>query len=182
MRCAALLAVLVLAGCRIERSPSGRPPGPITSADTLAQIEEDSIGAARVEAAVRGYYGFLGARDWPGLREMFWPGATITVRTSEGRRSARLAVLTVDEFLRQALNGRDRLPPRIEIERSRISSYAEFADAWVVWNSPAARRRAAPVARGLDAFHFIRRGDRWRIVSVLTTRESADQPLPAAGR
>ena len=182
MRSAALLAVLVLAGCRIERSPSGRPPGPITSADSLAQLEEDSIGAARVEAAVRSYYDFLGARDWPQFRESFWPGATITVRTPEGRRTARLAVLTVDEFLRQALNGRDRLPPRIEIERARTLAYAEFADAWVTWNSPAARRRAAPTARGLDAFHFVRRGDRWRIVSILTTRESPDQPLPPAGR
>jgi hypothetical protein len=180
MRPVVLFALLVLAACRIERSPSGRPPGPITAADTLAQIEEDSISSARVEAAVRSYYRVLRERDWPALRERFWPGATITVRTPEGRRAAHLAVLTVDEFLRQTMNGRERLPGPIEVERVRIVSYTEFADAWIVRRAALSRRRGAASERGLDAFHFVRRGDQWRIVSVLTTRESPDQPLLTA--
>jgi hypothetical protein len=177
MRRAALVAVLLLTACRIEKAPSGRPPGPITAADTLRQIEEDSISAARVEAAVRAYYASLDARDWPVVREGFWPGATITSRAVEGRRASPLAVLTVDEYLRQTLNGKDRLPSGILVERAHVSSYAEFAAAWVVWRTVAPRRRAAATVRGLDAFHFARRGGQWRIVSILTTRESPDQPL-----
>jgi hypothetical protein len=179
-----VVLLIVFAACRIEKAPSGRPEGSeVTAADTLARLEEDSIGVARVEAVVRQYYQRLGARDWPAFRELFWPGATITVRTvAERQRTAQVAVLTMDEFLRQTLNGRDRLPPRVEVEQARVNTYTEFADAWVVWRGAASRRRTAPVPRGLDAFHLVKRGGQWRVVSVLTTRESPAFPLLAAPR
>lgn len=182
MRRAVSAVVLVVLACRIERAPSGRPTGPATAADTLAQVEQDSVAGAQVEAVVRRYYARLAARDWRAVRENFWPGATITTRAAPGDGiGPRVAVLSVDEFLRQAMNGRDRLPASVFLEHRHVNAYEEIADAWVIWRALAVRPRAGP-QRGLDAFHLVERGGQWRIVSVLTARETPQHPLLAPQR
>jgi hypothetical protein len=176
----AVLVSFVLLGCRIEKAPSGRPAGPLAVVDSLAQIERDSASAARVEAAVRDYYQRLAAHDSARVREAFWPGATVAVRTA-ATGQARLSVLPAEEYVRQVMSGRDRLPPSgLRVVHAHVTTYEEFADAWVIWEDrPAGRRTAGPPARGLDAFHFARRDGRWRIVGVMAARETPGRPILA---
>lgn len=56
-RALAAAALLFLAACRIERAPSGRPPGSArTAADSLTRVEQDSASADLVRAALRAHY------------------------------------------------------------------------------------------------------------------------------
>lgn len=187
MRRLVLLALIVLTACRIERASSGRPPGELTEADSLAQVEQDSSLAADVQAALRHYYARLTARDWPSLRRTFASSATVTTRgTPPGERTERLWVQTADDFVRRGPEGPGRMAVFNErMLHAHVTGYGDLADAWVVYE-----RRWGPGhdsvrgIRGIGAFHLYRESGVWRIVSLTTTVEVPGRPLlpPAPAR
>ena len=180
MRTAPLVALLCVAACSIERAPSGRPPGPPTAADSLARLEADSAAYQQVTAALRVYYQRFSARTWSAFRESFWPGATITTRWRRpGERGPRVVVTPLDEFIRQAPNGPDRLAVFSEsMVHAQVRSYGDLADAWVVYRARFGERRdSVRVFHGVDAFHLMRHDGQWRIVGLTFTAEQPGRPL-----
>lgn len=185
MRRLLLLAVLPMLACRIEHAASGRPPGPPTEVDSLAQIEQDSSLVAGVQATLRLHYDRYAARDWRGFRRTFWPGATIGLRgTPPGERGERVWLQTVDDFARHQGEGPIRPPPIGErVLHMHVSGYGDVADAWVVAERHAVSRRdSLRMVRGIDAFHLVREGTEWRIVSLTFTPEDPAHPLVLPAR
>lgn len=181
----AVAGCLLFAACRLEQAQSGRLPGPPTAADSLDRIEQDSALTAGVQAALRDYYGRLGARDWRAVREAFLPGATVASKvTPPGERAERVALQSADEYVRRAAEGPGRM--NIFAERmlhSHVTGYGDVADAWVLRERRSGKTRdSVRVQRAVDAFHLFRDRSGWRIANLSTTPEIASRPLVAPPR
>jgi hypothetical protein len=168
---AALALTLVVASCRLERAPSGRPGGGFTP-------EPDSAASAEVYAAIRGYYAALTSRDWRLLGSHFWPRATITtVRATADDTVPRVRTLTIEEFVA----GAGTAQPAVfadEALRANIVTYGPLADAWVTYHARVGATAPTAVSRyGIDAFHLMRLGGRWRIVSLAFQNEVPGEPI-----
>lgn len=172
--------LLVLAACRIEKAASGRPPGPPTLVDSLAQVEVDSTLRAGVEASLRLYYARFSARDWRAFRRSFWSGATITTRwTPPGERRSRVWTQSVEEFVRRAPEGPGRMAVFSErMLHAHVTGYGDLANAWVVYEGRwGPTRDSVRTVRGIDAFTLYREGGEWRITAMAFTPEQPGRPL-----
>lgn len=171
----AVLAVLaVLASCRLERAPAGHPGGGYA-------VEPDSAMNVEVNAALREYYAALSARNWKRLGRSFLPRATITdLRQAPGEAAALPHTVTIEEFVARA--GRVRASSFLdEPLHATIVTYGPLADAWVTYRARIGVRKDAVVTRlGIDAFHLMRVGGRWRIAGLAFQNEIPGQPIASA--
>jgi hypothetical protein len=133
-----------------------------------------------VESALRAYYERASARDWRAVRGAFLQGATVAAKwTPPGERGERLAIQSVDEFVRREAEG----PGRLAFYATRpvhvhVTGYGDVADAWVLRESRAGRARdSLRTTRGVDAFHLFRDRAGWRITSLSVTSELPSRPL-----
>lgn len=185
MRIARFLPLaLTLTACgkmvRFERAPSGRPPGARTVAESLAAVEQDSAAAAEVREALRAYYARLSARDWLLFSQSFWRGGIITTKwMPPGEPAERVYVQTIDDFIRRAPQGPDRLAVFSEEPvRMDVVTYGSLANAWVVYRARfGATRDSVETHFGIDAFHLMRHRDEWRIASLTFANEVPGRPL-----
>jgi hypothetical protein len=166
-----LALVLVVSACRLERAPSGRPGGGYA-------LEPDSAASAEVYAVVRGYYAALTSRDWRLLGSHFGPRATIaTVRGTPDDTVPRLRTLTIEEFVAGAGQAQ-AVVFADEALRANIVTYGALADAWVTHHARVGARAQTVVSRyGIDAFHLMKVGGRWRIVSLAFQHEVPGEPI-----
>ena len=167
----ALALVLILSGCRLERAPSGRPGGGYGP-------EPDSTASAEVYTAIRGYYAALTSRDWGLLGNHFWPRATITtVRVAPNDTLLRVRTLTIEEFIAGA--GKAQIEVFAdEALRANIVTYGALADAWVTYHARVGATAQTVVSRyGIDAFHLMKLGGQWRIVSLAFQNEVPGAPI-----
>ncbi len=167
----AAAVLLALAACRIERAPAGHPGGGYA-------VEPDSMASAEVSAALRAYYASLSSRDWRRVGSHFLPRGTITdVVRSPGDTAERSRTIGVEEFAAQA--GRARaLGFTDEAMHASIVTYGPLADAWVTYRSRIRVRRDSTVTRfGVDAFHLVKVGGRWRIAALTFQNELPGQPI-----
>ncbi len=167
----ALLALLALSACRIERAPAGRPGGGYA-------VEPDSVASAEVYAALHGYYATLSSREWRRVADRFLPGATVTDLVSVAGDSApRPRILGLEEYLVRA--GRARwLGFTDEPMHVTIVSYGHLADAWVTYRASTRVRRDSMMTRyGLDAFHLVKTAGRWRIAGLASQDELPGLPI-----
>lgn len=176
----ALLGVLAVASCRIERAPSGRPGGPAVAASAA-----DSVASAEVYAALRLYYARLTSRDWTVLAESFWPQATITTIMRPAADSAeRVHTIAIEDFVALATrHGIHDCPASFsdEIARANVVTYGPLADAWVTYRARCGVTRDSTASHyGMDAFHLMMHGGEWRVTGLAFTMETTDQPLGRA--
>jgi len=168
---AALALVLVLSACRLDRAPSGRPGGGYAP-------EPDSLASAEVYAAIRGYYAALTSRDWRLFGSHFWPRATITtVRALPDDTVPRVQILTIEEFVAGAGKAQAEVFAD-EALRATIVTYGALADAWVTSRARVGAGAGTVVNRyGIDAFHLMKLGGQWRIVSLAFQNEVPGDPI-----
>ena len=149
------LGLLLAVGCRIEdHTPTG-----------TRQDEE------AVEALVARYARTLSARDWGGVRALFWPDATysgpLVLATGNGHQSVPVDLAL--GVLARRIEG--LAPGRFDVRVLR-SDYRQDGDLAAVW---LLTRRPLPVAGSVRAGEWIehlvlRRIDgEWRILSVAAT-------------
>ena len=165
------LGTLALPACRIERAPAGHPGGGYA-------VEPDSMASAEVSAALRAYYAGLSSRDWRRLGSHFLPRATITdlVRSPDDT-AQRSRTIGIEEFVARA--GRARaLGVTDEAMHASIVTYGPPADAWVTYRARIRVRRDSTVTRfGIDAFHLVKVGGRWRIAALALQDELPGLPI-----
>jgi Putative lumazine-binding len=168
---AVLTLVLVFSACRLERAPSGRLGGGYTP-------EPDSAASAEVYAAIRSYYAALTSRDWRLLGEHFWPRATIaTVRRAPDDTVPRVRTLTIEEFVAGAGKASVEVFAD-EALRANVVTYGALADAWVTSHARVGATAQTGVSRyGIDAFHLMKLGGQWRIVSLAFQNEVPGDPI-----
>jgi hypothetical protein len=167
----ALAAALALCACRIERAPAGRPGGGYA-------VEPDSVATAEVYAALRAYYATLTSRDWKLLGSHFLPRGTISdLPAAPGDSAVRARTVGIEEFVARA--GRAHAVGfSDEPLRASIVTYGSLADAWVTYRARVRVTTDSTVTRfGIDAFHLMRLGGRWRIASLAFQNEVPGQPI-----
>jgi hypothetical protein len=166
-----LAAFLALSSCRLERAPAGHPGGGYA-------VEPDSVASAEVYAALHAYYTTLSSRDWRRVGAHFLPHGTITDLMAMPGDSARgPRTLGVEEFVARA--GRTRALGLIdEPMHASIVTYGPLADAWVTYRSRVRVRKDSTVTQfGVDAFHLMKVGGRWRIAGLAFQNEIRGQPI-----
>ena len=166
-----LVLALAVTACRLERAPAGRPGGGYG-------VEPDSAAGAAVYVVIRGYYAALTSRDWRLLGSSFWPRATITtVRATPHDTVPRVRTLTIEEFVA----GAGAAPAEVfsdEAMRANIVTYGALADAWVTYHARVGATTQTVVSRyGIDAFHLMKVGGQWRIVSLAFQNEVPGAPI-----
>jgi hypothetical protein len=162
----ALATAVLVAACTIQSRPPTREP---------AGNASEAVEAARTEAEVRAvllrYYVDLTARDWPAVREHFWPaGAYATVWQPPGQPRALVEIVPVDTFIARAPQGPDSKP--IFEERLTdvvVRSYGNLAQAWATYTARFGEPGNVATWEGIDAFTLLRHDGTWRIVSLSYT-------------
>ena len=167
----ALVLLAATASCRVERAPAGRPGGGYA-------VEPDSEASAAVHAAVRDYYAALTAHDTSRLAGIFLPGAVVAdVVSAAGDTAPRPRAIGLAEYLARVGRGRARDVADEPVHAS-IVSYGDLADAWVTYRVRMRVAGESTVTRfGVDAFHLLRVGGRWRIAGLATQAEVPGQPI-----
>jgi hypothetical protein len=162
----AVLGLVALCSCRIERAPTGRPGGAPAATDSLASTE--------VVAALRQYYVRMSARQWEPLQRCFWPRASITAILGGAVRT-----VTIEEAIKTAPANRTCPVSRSdEIVHATVTAYGPLADAWVTYRARCGVVRDSVTTHyGIDAFHLMKHEGEWRIASLTFTSEVAGQPL-----
>ena len=154
LRLAALgLGLLVAAGCRIEdRTPTG------------TRKDED-----RIQQLISRYARSLSARDWSGVRSLFWQDGSYAGPIGPGAPTDYHQAVSIDAALRvldRWLRGAERKNFDVRVLRTDLRQEGDLAAVWVV-----TRRRvpAGPTFSERDWIeHVVLRridGD-WRILSV----------------
>jgi len=118
-------------------------------------------------------------RDWDRYRDLFLDGAMISMAIKSPRAPGIMAA-TTEELIEQTeanygSTGFHEIPLIVDV--------AEFGALAVVTNSFEVKLRrddAEPLMRGLNHFQLLNDGERWWIVSNISTVESGDWKLPAA--
>ncbi len=118
-------------------------------------------------------------RDWDRFRELFLEGAMVSMAV-RSPRAPGIIVATPEELIQQtesnyASTGFHEIPLVYQVE--------EFGAMALVSNSFEVKLRrddAAPLMRGLNHFQLLHDGERWWIVSNISTVETGDWKLPPA--
>ena len=154
LRLAALcIGVLVAGACRIEdRTPTG------------TRRDED-----RIQHLISRYARNLSARDWPGVRSLFWQDGTYAGPLGPGAPTTYHQAVSIDAALRVLdgwLQGAEPRNFEVRVLRTDLRQEGDLAAAWVV-----TRRRTPSGSTSTERDwieHVVLRridGD-WRILSV----------------
>ncbi|HEV8453469.1 MAG TPA: nuclear transport factor 2 family protein [Gemmatimonadales bacterium] len=154
LRLAALcVGILVAGGCRIEdHTPTG------------TRRDED-----RIQHLISGYARSLSARDWTGVRSLFWQDGTYAGPLGPGAPTNYHQAVSIDAALRvldRWLQGAERRNFDVRVLRTDLRQEGDLAAAWVV-----TRRRTPSGSTSTErdwVEHVVLRridGD-WRILSV----------------
>jgi hypothetical protein len=164
LRLAALgLGILIAAGCRIEdRTPTG------------TRRDED-----RIQQLISRYARNLSARDWSGVRSLFWQDGSYAGPIGPGAPTDYHQAVSIDAALRVLdswLRGAERRNFDVRVLRTDLRQEGDLAAVWVV-----TRRRvpAGPTFNERDWIeHVVLRridGD-WRILSVAAVSAPRGSP------
>jgi hypothetical protein len=154
LRLAALcIGVLIAGGCRIEdRTPTG------------SRRDQD-----RIQHLISRYARSLSARDWAGVRSLFWQDGTYAGPLGPGAPTNYHQAVSIDAALRvldRWLLGAERRNFDVRVLRTDLRQEGDLAAAWVV-----TRRRTPSGSTSTERDwieHLVLRridGD-WRILSV----------------
>lgn len=164
----ALPSVILATAVSIPATASGPHADDWASPRSIVQALHETVSAGPAED-----------RDWDRYRDLFLDGAKLSMAVRSVRMPG-IMTATPEELIEQtetsyASTGFHEIPLVVEI--------AEFGAMAVVTNSFEVRLRRddpEPLMRGLNHFQLLHDGERWWIVSNLSTVESGDWKLPKA--
>ena len=116
--------------------------------------------------------------DWDAVRSLFCEEAVVVLRTGRDRMSVFSLEGFVNDFVQfieQAKVEETGFTERILDMRE--TTYGDIAQVLVRFDSHIPGSGRAP-NEGIDSFELIRSEGRWRIVSIVNERPTADNPIP----
>lgn len=170
---ASLVIAMLLAIPAATTPPTGIPGhSPQTHPEHVRSIE--SLVAA-FYATVSGPKGQ--ARDWDRYRDLFYPGARLSVaRSAHG--TGVVSGFTIDEYI-QAESGYIEKSGYFERSASmQVQRFGQIAHVLSVYESRRGAEDEQPYSRGVNSIQLVESAGRWWIVSVLWQRESEELPVP----
>jgi hypothetical protein len=119
------------------------------------------------------------ARNWDRFRSLFVAGARLVPTGIGADKTARLRVLTPDEYA--TTNG-----PRLEStgffehEIGRTTeTFGNITHAFSAYESKRAATDPKPFARGINSIQLFNDGKRWYVVTIFWDSEREGNPIPA---
>lgn len=152
----------------------------VTSAESESHAEDWSSPRSIIHALHETVSADPGeARDWDRYRNLFLDGAMMSMAVKSARMPGIIAA-TPEELIEQteanyAATGFHEIPLVVE-----ITEYGAMAVAINSFEVKLRRDDPEPLMRGLNHTQFLHDGERWWIVSNVSTVESANWELPAA--
>ena len=154
VRLAALcIGVLLVGGCRIEdRTPTG------------TRRDED-----RIQHLISRYARGLSARDWPGVRSLFWQDGTYAGPLGPGAPTNYHQAVSIDAALRVLdgwLQGAERRNFDVRVLRTDLRQEGDLAAVWVVTRRRTPSGSTATERDWIEHVVLRRIDGDWRILSV----------------
>jgi hypothetical protein len=154
LRPAALcIGLLVVGGCRIEdRTPTG------------SRRDED-----RIQHLLSRYARSLSARDWTGVRSLFWQDGTYAGPIGPGAPTDYHQAVSIDAALRVLDRWLQGAEPRnfdVRVLRTDLRQEGDLAAAWVVTSRRTPSGSAATEHDWMEHVVLRRIDGDWRILSV----------------
>jgi hypothetical protein len=154
LRLAALgLGILAVGGCRIEdRTPAG------------SRRDEDTI-----QQLVSRYARSLSARDWTGVRSLFWQDGTYAGPIGPGAPTDHHQAVSIDAALRvldRWLQGSERRNFDVRVLRTYLRQEGDLAAAWVVTHRRIPSGSTFTDREWIEHVVLRRIDGDWRILSV----------------
>jgi hypothetical protein len=154
LRLAALgLGLLLTAGCRIEdRTPTG------------TRRDED-----RIQHLISGYARSLSARDWTGVRSLFWQDGTYAGPLGPGAPTNYHQAVSIDAALRvldRWLQGAERRNFDVRVLRTDLRQEGDLAAVWVVTSRRTPSGSTSTEHDWIEHVVLRRIDGDWRILSV----------------
>lgn len=153
-RLAALwIGVLVVGGCQIEdRTPTG------------TRRDED-----RIQHLISHYARSLSARDWTGVRSLFWQDGTYAGPLGPGAPTSYHQAVSIDVALRvldRWLQGAERRNFDVRVLRTDLRQEGDLAAAWVVTSRRTPSGSTFTEQDWIEHVVLRRIDGDWRILSV----------------
>ena len=116
--------------------------------------------------------------DWGKVKALFLDEAVVVLRSSRDK----LSVFSVDGFVEDFVRFAGRAGVKEKgfterIIRMKSTVYGDIAHIWVLYEA-SVTGSARPPQQGVDSFQLVRRGGRWRIVSITNEIVSEERPVP----
>ena len=180
------LALASAAGPAFGQSASPTP-GPAQAAAVTAPAAPPAPRPSDVDSAdaiVRALYEVISGdagveRDWDRFRSLFHPSGRLipTGRNRQGVIGARS--ITPEEYISGSgpFLLRDGFHER-ELSR-RVESFGHITHVFSTYDSKRRTSDAQPFARGINSIQLFNDGQRWWVLTVAWSSETAEAPIPA---
>lgn len=133
-----------------------------------AEKSEDKIDS-NIKATLESYYKVMSDRNWKLYKNFFYDSATITtIWQKSGDSVAKVHVISIEEFIREAPNGPDSKP----IFSERMISFSgkqqgNIATVWTTYHARFGDENDLAEWDGTDVFTLMKHEDKWKIVSLV---------------
>lgn len=180
-------SVLALAGAAVAQEKSTAAPASPTlgAATPTPQPAANPEDVKSIDAIIAAMYDVISGdagveRNWDRFRTLFYPGARMipTGRSATtGKINARIA--SPDEYIKASesfLEGEGFH----EIELSRhMDGFGNIVQVFSVYEARHKKSDPKPFLRGINSIQLFNDGNRWWIMTVAWSPETAESPLPA---
>lgn len=171
---AVLLAVSATVTCLGPRGTAGQ--------EAESWPEPDPADVESMDAIIAALYDVIsgppGPRDWDRLRSLHVPEARLIPSGPDATGTVVYRVWSVNDYIEQ-VGGQLQANGFFEREIARVTE--RFANLAHVFSTYESRHRAddpEPFQRGINSLQLLYDGDRWWIVQVMWTPETAGREIP----
>lgn len=151
----------------------------LVSALTLTgQAAESSASPEQAEVLrkVQGFFDALGANDGDALRQLFVPGAQLTIAPRAGQPAIAVRQRTIEQQIESARTNQDTF-----LERGWNPTVLIEGRIAMVWIPYDFHRNGTFSHNGIDVFVLMKLDDGWKIVSAAWTAEPGGATRHPAG-
>jgi hypothetical protein len=166
------------AGSRRQAAPAADPFAAIPPARPADVASIDAIVAALYDV-ISGDKGV--ERDWNRFRSLFYPGARM-IPTGKSERTGKInaRVVSPDTYIKSSESFLEGEGFHEQELARRVDSFGNIAQVFSSYEARHAVSEPKPFLRGINSIQLFNDGNRWWVMSMAWSPETAEHPLPKA--
>jgi hypothetical protein len=141
---------------------------------------------ASIDAIVAALYDVISGdkgveRDWNRFRSLFYPGARM-IPTGKSERTGKInaRVVSPDTYIKSSESFLEGEGFHEQELARRVDSFGNIAQVFSSYEARHAVSEPKPFLRGINSIQLFNDGNRWWVMSMAWSPETAEHPLPKA--